>query len=88
MSDLIVVPLKPTLKKARCVRARSSRRKHKGSVVSTRTVDSLSADERQGWAAFRKELENIETSVAAFEANKDFIVNWIKTAISTRAFGE
>lgn len=62
--------------------------KHEGSVISTRTVDSLSADERQAWRAIRKELEDIGISVAAFDANKDFIVNWFKTAISTGAFEE
>ncbi|MCJ1428960.1 hypothetical protein MMC29_006873 [Sticta canariensis] len=68
--------------------ARNSRLKAQRLGCSTRTVDSLSANERQGWPAFQKELEDIETSVAAFEANKDFIVDWIKTAISTRAFEE
>ena len=62
--------------------------KHEGSVISTRTVDSLSADERQAWRTIRKDLEDIGISVAAFDANKDFIVNWFKTAISTGAFEE
>ena len=62
--------------------------KHEGSVISTRTVDSLSTDERQAWRAIRKDLEDIGISVAAFDANKDFIVNWFKTAISTGAFEE
>lgn len=62
--------------------------KHEGSIVSTRTVDSLSPDDRQAWRAIRKELEDIGISVAAFDANKDFIVNWFKTAISTGAFEE
>ena len=62
--------------------------KHEGSAISTRTVDSLSTDERQAWRAIRKDLEDIGISVAAFDANKDFIVNWFKTAISTGAFEE
>ncbi|MCJ1272192.1 hypothetical protein MMC22_012100 [Lobaria immixta] len=62
--------------------------KREGSIISTQTVDSLSMDERQAWRAIRKELEDIGVSIAAFEANKDFIVNWLKTAIVTGAFEE
>ena len=60
--------------------------KREGSVVSTQTLDSLSTDERETWRAIRKELEDVGISVAAFDANKDFIVNWFKTAINTGAF--
>ncbi|MCJ1263552.1 hypothetical protein MMC22_003422 [Lobaria immixta] len=62
--------------------------KREGSIISTQTVDSLSMDERQAWRAIRKELEEIGISIAAFDANKDFIVNWLKTAIVTGAFEE
>ncbi|MCJ1469068.1 hypothetical protein MMC07_007700 [Pseudocyphellaria aurata] len=62
--------------------------KHEGSIVSTQTVESLSADEQQAWRAIRKELEDIGISVEAFDANKDFILNWFKTAISTGALEE
>lgn len=62
--------------------------KHKGSIVSTQTVDSLSTIERGAWRTIRKELEHVGISVVASEANKDFIVNWLKTAISTGAFEE
>lgn len=62
--------------------------KHEGSIVSTQTVNSLSIDERQAWRAIRKELEDIGICVAAFDANKDFIMNWFKAAISTGAFEE
>lgn len=62
--------------------------KHEGSIVSSQTVDSLSTDGRQAWRAIREELEDIGISIAAFEANKDFIVNWFKTAISTEAIEE
>lgn len=61
---------------------------HEGSVISTQTVESLSTDERQAWRAIRKELEDIGISVAAFDANKTFIINWFKTAMSTGAFEE
>lgn len=59
---------------------------HEGSVVSTQTVDSLSTDDRQAWRAIRKMLKDIGISIAAFDANKDFIVNWFKTAMETGAF--
>lgn len=62
--------------------------KREGSVVSTQTVDSLAADENQAWQAIRKELEDVGVSVAAFDANKDFIVNWFKVAMTTGAFEE
>lgn len=62
--------------------------KHENSVISHRTADSLDTNERQAWRAIRKELEDIGISVAAFEANKDFIMNWFKTAIDTGAFEE
>lgn len=62
--------------------------KHEGSIISTQTVDSVSADERQAWRAIRKELEDDGISVAAFDANKGFVVNWFKIAISTGAFEE
>ena len=62
--------------------------KREGSVVSTQSADSLSKDERQAWRTIRKELEDIGISIAAFDANKDYIVNWLKTAISKGAFEE
>ena len=62
--------------------------KREGSIFSTQTVDSLSTDERQAWHTIRKELQDVGISVAAFDSNKDFIMSWFKTAISTGAFEE
>ncbi|KAI9776082.1 MAG: hypothetical protein M1839_000595 [Geoglossum umbratile] len=62
--------------------------KHEGSVATTQTVESLSTDEKQTWRTIRKELEDIGITVAAFDANRDFIMNWFKVAIATRAFEE
>lgn len=62
--------------------------KHESSVISTQTVESLSADERQAWRTIRKELEDIGISVAAFDANKAFIINWFQRAINKGAFEE
>lgn len=52
------------------------------------SVDSLSPNERRAWRDIRKELQHNGISVAAFDANKDFIVNWFKTAGRTGAFEE
>lgn len=51
-------------------------------------VDSLSKDEKQAQRTNRKELEDTGTCVATFDANKDFIMNWFETAISTVPFEE
>ena len=44
-------------------------------------------DERQIWRTIRKELEEIGITVAAFDANKEFILDWFQNAIATGAFG-
>ena len=62
--------------------------KHEGSVISTQTVESLSMDEKQAWRNIRKELTDIGISVAAFDANKTFIINWFQTAMNTGVFEE
>lgn len=62
--------------------------KKEGSVVSLQTVDSLSADDRAVWRTIRKELEDIGISVAAFDANRNFIFDWFVAAVETGAFEE
>ena len=62
--------------------------RREGSVISTQTAESLSADEKQAWCTIQKELEEIGITVAAFDANKDFIINWFTEAIATGAFEE
>ena len=62
--------------------------KKEGSVISLQTVDSLSADDRAVWRTIRKELEEIGISVAAFDANRDFIFDWFVRAVETGAFEE
>ncbi|KAI9768827.1 MAG: hypothetical protein M1840_004641 [Geoglossum simile] len=62
--------------------------KHEGSTATTQTVESLSTDEKQSWRIIRKELEDIGITVAAFDANRDFIMNWFKAAIVAGAFEE
>ena len=51
-------------------------------------MDSLSTDDRITWRTIRKELEEIGITVAAFEANRDFIFRWLSHAIETGAFEE
>ncbi|MCJ1246454.1 hypothetical protein MMC30_003661 [Trapelia coarctata] len=62
--------------------------RREGSVVTTQTVESLSADDRETWRLIRKELEEIGITVAAFEANKSYIINWFAEAVSSGAFTE
>lgn len=62
--------------------------KMEGSIVSLQTVDSLSADDRAVWRTIRKELEEIGISVAAFDANRNFIFDWFARAVETGAFEE
>jgi hypothetical protein len=37
-------------------------------ILTTLTTESLSLDEKQKWHSIRKELEDVEISVAAFDA--------------------
>jgi hypothetical protein len=62
--------------------------RREGSVISTQTVDSLCADDKQIWRAIRKELEDIGVTVAAFNNNKDFIITWFSNAVASGAFEE
>ena len=45
-------------------------------------------DERQVWRTIRKELEEIGITVAAFDANKEFILQWFVNALENGAFEE
>lgn len=51
-------------------------------------MDSLSADDRVAWRTIRKELEATGISVAAFQANRNFIFKWFVRAVATGAFDE
>ena len=62
--------------------------KKETSIVSLQTVDSLSADDRAVWRTIRKELEEIGISVAAFDANRNFIFDWFVRAVEAGAFEE
>jgi hypothetical protein len=62
--------------------------KRQGSVISHQTIESLSVDAKQVWRTIRKELEEIGITVAAFDANKDFIFAWFTDAVARGAFEE
>ncbi|PMD66949.1 uncharacterized protein K444DRAFT_623197 [Hyaloscypha bicolor E] len=53
--------------------------------MSVATVESLTFDEKQ-WRTIRKGLEDIGISVAAFDANKAFIMEWFQHALDSGAF--
>ncbi|KAI9859351.1 MAG: hypothetical protein M1813_006688 [Trichoglossum hirsutum] len=58
------------------------------SVITTQTVESLSPDDREAWREIRKELEEIGITVAAFELNKNFILNWFREELAAGSFDE
>jgi hypothetical protein len=62
--------------------------KRRSTVTSTRTVDSLSSDQRRGWYTIRKELEDIGITVDAFNKNKQFIFEWLENALHNGTFEE
>jgi hypothetical protein len=51
-------------------------------------LDSLTTEDKQIWRAIRKELEEIGVTVAAFDANKEFILAWFREAVAGGAFEE
>ena len=62
--------------------------KREGSVISSSTIDSIRSDDKQAWRTIRKELEDIGITVAAFDANKEFIYDWFSNTFSSGAFEE
>jgi hypothetical protein len=58
------------------------------SVISIETMDSLRTNDKQVWRTFQKRLEDIGITVAAFDANKDFIFEWFTKAKASGAFEE
>ena len=62
--------------------------KKEASTVSLQSMDSLSANDRAVWRTLGKDLRKIGISVAAFDANRDSIFNWLVRAVETGASGE
>lgn len=56
--------------------------------MSVQTVDSLSKEDRAAWRAIRKELESIGITAEAYEANHDFIRDWLTRALDAGALDE
>ncbi|KAI4257966.1 MAG: hypothetical protein L6R42_005361 [Xanthoria sp. 1 TBL-2021] len=62
--------------------------RREGSIMSVQTVDSLSKEDRAAWRAIRKELESIGITAEAYEANHDFIRDWLTRALDAGALDE
>lgn len=56
--------------------------------MSVQPVDSLSKEDRAAWRAIRKELESIGITAEAYEANHDFIRDWLTRALDAGALDE
>ena len=56
--------------------------------MTTETLDSLSTNGRGAWTEIRRNLKAIGITVAAFDANKDFIFDWFARALASGAFEE
>ena len=61
---------------------------HEASIITAKTVESITADDKQTWTAFRKEMEEIGISLEAFESNKSFIIKWLRDALERGDFEE
>ena len=57
-------------------------------IISTKTTLSISLEDQETWRIIRKELEDLGISIAAFDANKTFIMDWFKTAVDNGSFDE
>lgn len=57
--------------------------KEEASIFTNETIDSISIEDRHTWRDIRKALEDIGVTVAAFESNRAFIIEWFKEAINT-----
>jgi hypothetical protein len=59
-------------------------REDNNSVLSTQSLESLSLADRQSWDLLRKELQQAGITVDVFEANKEYIFEWLVDKVSTR----
>ncbi len=62
--------------------------RREGSTVSVQTVDSLSKQDRAAWRAIRKDLESVGITAEAYEANQNFIRDWLIRALDTGALDQ
>ncbi|PGH18843.1 hypothetical protein AJ79_00256 [Helicocarpus griseus UAMH5409] len=59
---------------------------NRDSAISEQTADSLSSNEKLTWRSIRKELAEMGITVAAFDSNREFILNWFAEAVESGAF--
>ena len=56
--------------------------KREGSVISTRTVDSIARNDRIAWEMFRKELEDVGVSSSVIAEKRQFLIVWFQEAVA------
>ena len=56
--------------------------KREGSVVSTKTFDSSTQNDRETWEALHRELEDIGISPAVITEKRQFILAWFQEAVA------
>ena len=64
------------------------RKQRRGSIDSIASLDSLSKNDRAIWRDIRKQLDNMGISIAAFNANREYIFDWFTQAIDSGAFDQ
>lgn len=52
--------------------------RRQGSVITSKTVESMSVEDKETWREIRNELEEAGITVAALNMNKDFVINYLK----------
>lgn len=52
--------------------------RREGSVITSKTVESMSVEDKETWREIKNELEEAGITLAALNLNKDFIINWLK----------
>ncbi|KAI4124617.1 MAG: hypothetical protein LQ347_005677 [Umbilicaria vellea] len=58
---------------------------NRDSRISTHTLDSLSADDRETWRQLRKSLQDIGISSQAVKQHQRFIISWLEEALRVGA---
>ncbi|MCJ1354949.1 MAG: hypothetical protein MMC33_004939 [Icmadophila ericetorum] len=59
--------------------------KDTASIFTVETINSISMEDRQTWRDIRKGLEDVGITVAAFDNNREFILQWFKEMFNTDA---
>jgi hypothetical protein len=56
--------------------------KREGSIISTKTMDSLGIEDKEAWTQLRRELEDVGLSIAIITEHKEFIIGWFREAMA------